>query len=120
MDEDMIAGIIIMAATCFGCGALFFGIGIVARHSKKPFAFWAGTTVNPERVSDIAGYNRASARMWKWYSFPYFSAGILACLEPVSHVFAVLAAGLLGLSCFPGLLALVRAYRRIERKYISK
>ena len=95
MDEDMIAGIIIMAATCFGCGALFFGIGIVARHSKKPFAFWAGTTVNPERVSDIAGYNRASARMWKWYSFPYFSAGILACLEPVSHVFAVLAAVLL-------------------------
>ena len=38
----------------------------------------------------------------------------------IISISVVLAAVLLGLSCFPGLLALVRAYRRIERKYISK
>ena len=118
MGDESIAGIIIMAVCCFGSALLFFGIGIWAKRSEKPVHFWSGTTIDPKTVRDIPSYNRANALIWKVYSVPYWIAGIFSCLEPMNHVFMILAAVLLGIACIPGAFFLVFAYRRIEKTYI--
>ena len=120
MDKAQIAGMVIMAFCCFGCALLFFGIGIWADKSEKPVHFWSGTKIDPEKVTDIPGYNHACSVMWKWYSIPYWMSGIFSCLDFMGRGFMVTAAVLLFAACIPGLFFLVRQYRRIEKTYILR
>ena len=120
MDKEQIAGMIVMVICCFCCGILFFGIGLWAQKAVKPVHFWSGTRVDPAKVTDINGYNRANGVMWKLYSIPYWVAGILSCLEFLCYGFNIAAAILLFLACFPGLFILVWNYNRIEKRYITR
>ena len=58
------AGKIIMWIVCFGCGALFVGIGVFAWRRKEPMWFYSGTEVDPASITDVPAYNRANAVMW--------------------------------------------------------
>lgn len=117
---DNLAGMIIMALCCFGCAILFFGIGVWADKSEKPFHFWAGTKIAPEKVMNISAYNRACAVMWKFYSVPYWSCGVLACLSGIDRIYMTVSAVLLFLAGIPGSFVLVWQYTKIEKKYIVK
>lgn len=117
MGKD-IAGIVIMIACCWGSAGLFFGIGVWANRRKTPMHFWAGTQIDPGTVSDISAYNHANSIMWKVYSVPYWISGCLSLFQGLSDWFAIASAAVLVLACFPGLLILIRHYRKIENKYI--
>ena len=117
---DNFAGMIIMVVCCFGCAMLFFGIGRWADQSKKPVHFWSGTTVNPEKVSDIPAYNHACALMWKQYSIPYWFCGIFSCLGVIDRIFSIIAVILLFVACLPGAFWLVGQYSKIEKMYFIR
>lgn len=106
-------GLAIMLICCWGCAALFLGIGLWADRRKTPMNFWAGTEIQPQSVSDIPSYNHANARLWMAYSVPFWLAGVCAFFSDI------LAGGILLLACFPGLLLLIRGYRGIEKKYVK-
>lgn len=118
MDKSELIGAIIMAICCFGCGMLFFGIGVRADKSTKPVNFWAGKEVDPTKVSELSGYNHACAVMWKRYSVPYWLAGVFSCMNALGSGYMIAAAILLFVACFPGIILLIRQYRQIEKKYI--
>jgi len=81
------------------CVLLFAGIGIWALKRKTPMHFWAGTTVNPETITDIKKYNQANAIMWFCYCIPLIFSMIVA---PFSMDIAGIIAGagvVIGLVC---------------------
>ena len=117
---DNLVGMIIMAVCCFGCAVLFFGIGIWAHKSGKPVHFWAGTKVDPAKVTDIPAYNRECAVMWKLYSIPYWCCGILTCLNGIDPIFMIASTVVLFLACIPGVFLLAGQYAKIEKQYILK
>ena len=108
------AGIIIWCITIFGCAILFYGMGIYAQKSEKPMHFWAGTTVDESKITDVKAYNKANARMWKFYSLWYFASGIIYFWNEVISVI------ILVLSCTLGMGILVATFNRIEKKYKVK
>ena len=108
------AGIIIWCITIFGCAILFFGMGIYAQKSEKPMHFWAGTTIDPSKITDVKAYNRENARMWKIYSLWYFASGIIYFFNEW------IAIALLIASCTLGMVILVATYNKIEKKYKIK
>ena len=120
MNREAFAGIAILVACCWGCAALFLGIGIWANHRKTPMHFWAGTAIDPEDISDISSYNRENGSMWMIYSVPFWLAGAFGLFGNSAHWCAIAALVFLALACFPGLVFLVRHYRKIEKKYISR
>lgn len=120
MDPKAIAGTVIMLACCWGCGALFFGIGTWAEHRRSPMHFWAGTEIDPGSISDVSSYNRENGIMWKLYSIPYLIAGVFGLFSGSAHWCAVAALILLVLACFPGLVILIRQYKRIEKRYMIR
>ena len=120
MDKGSLAGTIIMAVCCFGCAALFLGIGVWADRLEKPMHFWSGSTVDPAKVTDLAGYNHANALMWKVYSVPYWVSGVFSCLGYFSRLCFYISLAFLCLACVPGMYLLVRWYLKIEKKYILR
>ena len=119
MDKNGIVGMIIMVSCCWSCGAIFLGLGIYAGKSHKPVAFWSGTEVKSEWVTDILDYNHACAVMWKWYALPWFLAGVLDILGIWWDVF-ILAAPIVMIFCaFPGIWFLILHYQKIEKNYIK-
>ena len=58
-------GKIIMWATCFGCGILFFGIGVYATKLKRPMWFYSGSSVDPKKISDVQQYNKENGNISK-------------------------------------------------------
>lgn len=78
MNPGKIFGVIIMALCGFGCGALFFGMGVYAGKLKKPMHFWSGSSVDPKTISNVPAYNRANGKMWKQFSVPFWMCGVLA------------------------------------------
>ena len=108
------AGKIIMAVVSFGCGGLFFAIGIYARKLKKPMWFWSGSEVDASQITDVRRYNRENGIMWQIYSLWYFAAGIAEIPNPV------LALIFLVLGCTAGSILLVCSYNKIYSKYRVK
>ena len=108
------AGMIIGCIVYFGCALLFYGIGIYAKKLKKPMWFWSGIEIDPATISDIAGYNRENARMWKLYSLWYFAAGAASIFH------SVVAVAFLVLGCTMGMVVLVSTYHKIYEKYKVK
>jgi len=120
MNGENIAGIVIMAVCCFGSALLFSVIGLHANKADKPVHFWAGSTIDPENVSDIRAYNRKCAIMWLWYSIPYCIAGAVAVLGGGEDSAIIISAFVLAAACIPGIPILIFHYRRIEKRYISR
>lgn len=117
MDGDTIFGMIVMSICGFGCGALFYGLGVSSSKRKTPMGFWANAPLDPNAISDIPAYNRANAMMWKQYSMPYWICGIMALLSFVDE-------RMVGCSVIPLILAgtvgiwwLIRTYKRIMKQY---
>lgn len=98
----------------FGCALLFLGIGIYAQRREKPMWFWAGTTVDESKITDVRAYNKANAIMWATYSLWYFASGAIYFWNEVISIV------LLILSCTVGIGILVATYTRIEKKYKVK
>ena len=104
----------IMCLVCFGCAALFYGIGIYAKKSEKPMWFWTGSTVSPAEITDVPRYNRENARMWKHYALLFVATGLTGIWKPaVSGI-------LLMLLCTVGMGFLVCSYQKIYKKYRVK
>ncbi len=108
------AGAIIWCITVFGCALLFLGIGIYAQRREKPMWFWAGSTVDKSKITDVKAYNKENARMWKLYSLWYFASGAVYFLSEIISIV------LLVLSCTLGIGILVVTFNRIEKKYIKR
>ena len=108
------AGTIIWCITVFGCAFLFLGIGIYAEKLEKPMWFWAGTNVDPSKITDVKAYNKENGRMWKIYSLWYFASGIVYFWNEGISV------ALLVLGCTLGIGILVATYNKIEKKYKVK
>lgn len=105
---------IIMWLVCFGCGILFFGIGIYAKKRKEPMWFWSGSQVKASEITDIKQYNKENGIMWQMYSLWYFAAGIAEIWSTGAS------AVILVLSCTVGLGLLIYTYNRIYKKYKVK
>lgn len=108
------AGTIIWCISVFGCALLFLGIGIYAQKREKPMWFWAGSTVDESKITDVKAYNKENAIMWKAYSLWYFASGIIYFWNEVISIV------LLILSCTVGIAILVGTFNRIEKKYKVK
>ena len=119
MDNENLAGAIIMALCCGFCALTFLAIGLHAERADKPVNFWSGTSVDPKRVRDVLGYNHANAVMWKQYSVPFWVSAILGILGLWGEGFVMASAIVLSLACVPGLFWLIRRYKTIERKYLN-
>ena len=120
MDGETIVGAIIMCVVCCGCGALFLGIGVWANGLEKPMHFWSGSVIDPKTVSDIPEYNRKNALMWKWYSLPFWMAGIFGAFGCQYEWCTYAALALLLIASIPGLCILIGCYKRIEKEHITK
>ena len=120
MNNEQMAGTVIMLICCWGCAALFLGIGIWALYRKTPMHFWSGTKVDPNSVSDIPAYNHENGKMWKWYSVPYWVAGAFALFGGGSDLAAICAVVFLILAFIPGMPILIATYKRITDKFIVR
>ena len=117
MDGADIFGVIIMALCGFGCGALFFGIGVWAARSEKPMHFWSGSTVDPRTITNIPAYNRANARMWKKFSVPFWMCGVLAIASVWAEWCAAACTILIVVGSIGGGIWIVLRYQKISRTY---
>ena len=104
-------GKIIWWVVTFGCGILFYAIGMHSQKRETPMAFWAGTEVDASRISDVGRYNEENAVMWKLYSLWYFAAGLAAIWNNL------IALVILVLGGTGGIALLIRSYNRIYKKY---
>ena len=105
------AGDIIWYVTILGCAALFCGIGLYAINTEKAMWFWAGSTVDPSKITDVKAYNRENAQMWFLYSLWYWIAGIAWIWSAIAALVT------LALGCTVGIAILVGTYQKIEKKY---
>ena len=117
MKGETIFGIIIMAVCSFGCGLLFYGIGIWSCKQKNPVAFWSGSRVDPKTIMDISAYNHANSRMWKRYSMLYFLSGFLSLITPFHQSFLIISVIPLVFAGTVGIWWLIYTYRKIENQY---
>ena len=120
MDREAIVGGILCLAISWACGALFYGLGWWADRKKTPMGFWSSKDLKPEWVRDIPAYNHACAVMWKVYSIPYFVCGIFGLLGMFHDGFTVAMVILMVLAAVPGMIPLIRHYKKIEIKYIYR
>ena len=118
MDGEAILGAIVLILCGFGCGSLFFSIGLWAEKRKDPISFWTGTVVDPKNITDISAYNKANARMWKQYAMPFWIAGLCGFASFINDRFAALIGCVsIGLASSVGIVWLICAYKRIEKQY---
>ena len=117
MNAGKIIGVIIMALCGFGCGALFFGMGVYASKLKKPMHFWSGSAVDPKTISNVAAYNRENGKMWKQFSVPFWMSGVLA----IGSIWAGWCSAAYTILIFAGSIVggiwLVLRYNKIRKKY---
>lgn len=117
MKSEAIFDIIMMVFFGFGCGALFYWIGVWAQKRKDPMHFWSGSSVDSKTISDIPAYNYANARMWKIYSIPYWVTGVIGLLCVIDIRLSILSMIPIGLACTVGIWWLIHTYRKIEKQY---
>ena len=120
MNGAKIFGVIVMALCGFGCGALFFGIGVWAAKQKKPMHFWSGSTVDPGIITNIPAYNRENSRMWKQFSVPFWMCGVLAIASLWADWCAAAYTILIFAGSIGGGIWLVLRYQRIAGKYDAR
>lgn len=101
------------AVICWLCSSIFAGIAIWAFKSKDPIHFWSGSTVHPDEITDIPGYNRANGWMWSIYTIGMVVTGIVSLFNIIISVI------LLVVICIPGTVILIFTYNHIYKKYKS-
>ena len=118
MDGETILGAVVLIFCGFGCGSLFSWIGSWAERRKDPMHFWTGSAVDPKTITDVPAYNKANGKMWKRYAVPYWLTGWcgFACFLNLSFA-AQFGCILIGLASTVGIVWLVCAYKRIEKRY---
>lgn len=112
-------GVIVMALCGFGCGALFFGMGVYAANLKKPMHFWSGSTVDPKTISNVSAYNRENGRMWKQFSVPFWMCGVLAIGSLWAQWCAMAYTILIFVGSIGGAIWLLLRYQQISKKYAA-
>ena len=117
MNAGKIFGVIVMALCGFGCGALFFGMGVYAAKLKKPMHFWSGSAVDPKTISNVPAYNRANGKMWKQFSVPFWMCGVLAIASLWAQWCAVAYTILIFAGSIGGAVWLLLRYQQILKKY---
>ena len=120
MEAGQILGVIVMTLCGFGCGALFFGIGVWATKRKDPMHFYTGSKVDPKTITNVPAYNRANARMWKQFSVSFWMCGVLA----IASIWAQWCAAAYTILIFAGSIGggiwLVLRYQKISRQFAVK
>ena len=119
MNAGKILGAIVMILCVFGCGALFFGIGVWAAKRKDPMHFYSGTTVDPRTISNVPAYNRENGRMWKQFSVPFWMCGVLAIGSLWADWCTLAYTILIFAGSVIGGVWLVARYNRICKKYAA-
>ena len=89
-------------------------MGMYAEKREKPMWFWAGSTVDESKISDVKAYNKENGIMWKIYSLWFWASGIVYFWEEW------LAVAILVLGCTLGMGWLVARFTKIEKKYKRK
>lgn len=105
---------VFFAVICWLCSLIFGAIALWAYRRRDPMHFWSGSTVKPEEIEDIHGYNRANGLMWAIYAFCMFAAGALSLISITVGVILIVTLS------FPGLIVLIIVYKRIYNRYKSK
>ena len=117
MDGERIFGIILMTFLNLMCAGIFYGIGIWAHNRKDPMHFYAGSTVDPNTISDICAYNRENEKMWKIFSVPFWFSAVSAFFSIWLDVLMIISVTVLVIGCTVGIGWLVWQYNRIYKKY---
>jgi len=99
------------AAICWSIAPIIGVTALWISRRRKPIHFFAGTTVEPQEITDIPSYNRANARMWALYAVWFIVISVLSLLH--STVGIVLSI----VSIIPGIFFLYIPYKRIYSKY---
>ena len=90
----------------------FSGISISILKRKTPIHFFAGTTVDAKKITDVKKYNQANAILWFAYSSIFlisFLVGYFGEIETANYIAFL---GIMG-----GTLPLILIYGLIENKY---
>jgi len=91
---------------------IFVGFAVWARFREEPMHFWAGSTVDPESITDIKKHNAAHSKMWLGYCVPMLVSMIIA---PFNFALAGI---ILGVGVVAGLPILIFVHEKvIKRKY---
>ena len=120
MSGEHIFGVITMLLCGWGCGAIFYGIGVWAGKRKEPMHFWSGSVVDAKTITDIPAYNRANGRMWKGYSIPFWLTGLTGIVSIFDIRLSILSAVFIGLACTVGIGWLLWKYKMICKKYMDR
>ena len=100
-----------MCVVSFGCGILFFAIGVYARKRNKPMWFWSGSTVKESEISDVAAYNRANGIMWLVFSLIMWISTIFGAMNMKAGGIFLIAGSIISVPILP------IVYRKIYRKF---
>lgn len=93
------------------CVLIFTGLGLYARFSDRPVAFYTGTVIKPETIRDIRAYNRAVSRMWFGYALPYALSGGVYFINVWAGVSLLVGASTIGV------IIVILVWEKIYRKY---
>lgn len=105
---------IIWSIVTFGCGLLFYFIGVFACRKDKPMWFYAGSEVDSSQITNVKKYNKANGLMWKLYSLCYFVSGIIYFFNDILGVILMVSSATIGI------IFLVIIYNKIYNKYKIK
>lgn len=92
------------------CTIVFESVAVWCFNSKTPVNFWSGTTVKPEEVNNIRGYNVANGIMWQCFALIFIAAGVAAPFSMLISGIVIFAGVLLGLP------AIILIYKKIIMK----
>ena len=122
MDPMKIFELLIGIACTFGIGLCIYFFGRNSgKKTDQPIGFWAnGEPLEPEKVRDIAGYNREFGRLFCRFSFPPMISGVFTVLSVFHDAFSFISLAVLLLWGFFGIWWLIRSYKKIEKRYILR
>lgn len=106
------SGIFVIIGSLVFCILIFVAIGLYAIKRKSPMHFFAGTTVNPRKITDVEAYNRANGYMWFAYG-GLFIIPIIASFFTSPAVVGIL----VGIVTCVGTILLFVAYGLIYKHY---
>ncbi len=106
----------------FGCGLGLYGFGLwTGNRTDKPVGFWAnGKPLDPKTVTDIPSYNRAFGKLFRIYSLPAVSAGVVMLISVFWQSLALVCLVILFLWGTIGIVWLIFRYKKIEKQYILR
>jgi len=102
---------ILIPISIFILGIVFYAIGEYADKRQHPMWFIIGGYIPDNKITDIREFNRENAKMWRNYSFLFFSSGLLYFYEDALGLLV------LALACTVGIAWLFWKHNQIMKKY---